>query len=106
MKGFIALILAAVLAFVVWVAIGGQDTKVPDAPNPKVPLPKDPGDAADKTWNFIDAAPQWVWTQVAPIVIVGIILAMIAKKFPKASYILLGAFIATIVIFVVVLPSR
>lgn len=105
MKAAVVVIILLVIGFIAWQAVGGQDVTTPNAPNPDLPVPDNPGEAADDLWDTVDGAPQWVWTQVAPILIVGIALAMIAKKFPKASYILLGLFFGFF-FFVVVMGSN
>ena len=100
MRALVILLLAAIAIFVVWQASQGSD--VPNAPGVNdLPIPDNPGQAADGLWNKIDAAPQWVWTQVAPILAVMGLLMYISRKYPRLMGAIVGAAVISFIIVMV-----
>lgn len=100
MKGLFVLIIIAIVGFVAWQAFGGQDATVPNAPAPDVNLPDNPGAAADSFWDTIDGLPQWVWTQVAPIILVGGVLMYLSRKHRTTLFFVVGIAIGVFIVVV------
>ena len=96
------MLVAAIAIFVVWQATQGSD--VPNTPNPgDLPIPDNPEQAADGLWKQVDELPQWVWTQVVPILAVMSILMYISRKYPR----LMGAIVGgAVVAFIIVMVKN
>lgn len=100
MKSLAVLILLAVVGFVAWQALGGQDATVPDAPTPDLPLPDNPGEAADSFWDTVDGLPQWVWRQLMPIVLLGGVLVYMSRKHKAALFLMMGIAVGVLIVVV------
>lgn len=88
MRGIAILIVLLVVAFVLWSMFQGSTVaETPGADD--LPIPDNPKKGIDNIADAAEDAPPWFFTQVAPVVIVGIALVIFARRAPKLFWTLI-----------------
>lgn len=93
MRALIVIVILAIGGFLVWTQVGGEEKSVPNAPGtPDLPSGDQAGHAATSLMDKIYAAPPWIWTGVAALIVI-VVINSIRQKAPVLFWIIVGALI-------------